>query len=250
MQRSTPENRPRIVLRSLILLTVGWLSTLGLPVQADTWKYSLDDAFQKRTDQTGRERHSIDSEIIDYYLNRIASHARSYPPSFESAAQRREVGLKLRLLIDVLGIVADDDSELMLRYAFAQSMGHNLDFEGSAAEAVGAFEKFLQAQPDDRRGNYRYGMFLASTKHGQRACPYLEQALAAGEEAARYTLGLLELQFGDREKGLRLLEQYTQNAPENIHARRMLTAAREGKLSFQKSQEPSTTDHPAKGASE
>ena len=33
----------------------------------------------------------------------------------------------------------------MLRYAFAQSMGHNLDFAGSAREAIRAFETLILA---------------------------------------------------------------------------------------------------------
>ncbi len=232
----------RIVLCGLILFGIAFQSALALPAHADPWKYSLEEALQVRTDQTGRERYSLDAEIIGYFLNRIASHARAYPPSFESDAQRQDVSHKLRLLIDVLGVVAANDPELMLRYAFAQSMGHNLDFANSAKEAIRAFETLLKADPGNRRANYHYGMFLASTAQSMRAFPYLEKALVAGEEDARYTLGLLELQHRDRDKGVRLLEQYTLDVPENSHALRMLEAAREGKLSFHQGWGPAAAE--------
>lgn len=232
----------RIALRSLALFGIAFQSGLALPVHADPWKYSLEEALQVRMDQAGRERYSLNREVIGYYLNRIASHARAYPPSFESDAQRRDVSHKLRRLIDVLGVVAANDPELMLRYAFAQSMGHNLDFADSASEAIRAFETLLKADPDDRRANYRYGMFLSSTAQSIQALPYLEKALEAGEEDARYTLGLLELEHRDRDRGLRLLERYTLNVPENLHALRMLVAAREGRLSFHQGSGPAAAE--------
>lgn len=234
--------RRRIVLPGLTLLGIAFQSALALPAHADPWKYSLEEALQVRTDQTGRERYSLNREVIGYYLSRIASHARAYPPSFESDAQRRDVSEKLRQLIDVLGVVAANHPELMLRYAFAQSMGHNLDFAGSAREAIRAFETLLKADPDHRRANYRYGMFLASTAQSMQAFPYLEKALEAGEEDARYTLALLELEHRDRDRGLRLLEQYTLNVPENLHALRMLAAAREGRLGFHQGSGPAAAE--------
>jgi predicted Zn-dependent protease len=234
--------RLRILLRCLTLLGIALQSGLALPAHADPWKYSLEEALQVRTDQAGRERYSLNQEVIGYYLNRIASHARAYPPSFESDAQRQDISHKLRQLVDVLGVVAANDPELMLRYAFAQSMGHNLDFASSAREAIRAFEALLKADPDDRRANYRYGMFLASTAQSMQAFPYLEKALKAGEEDARYTLGLLELQHRDRDRGLHLLEQYTRNVPENPHALRTLAAAREGRLSFHQDSAPAAAE--------
>ena len=61
---------------------------------------------------------------------------------------------------------------------------------------------------------------------------FLKKALALGEQHAQYTLGLIELEHGSRTEGLRMLEDYCAKYPENDHARDMLDAARENRLTF------------------
>jgi len=112
-------------------------------------------------------------------------------------------------------------------------LGHNLDFEGSSEKATDSFKKLLKIDPNNPQGNYLYGMFLSNTrKYHFDGVPYLEKALKLGVEDSRYTLGLLRVQQGRREEGLKLLKQYSEKNPQNDHVKRVIKAIESGDLKF------------------
>jgi predicted Zn-dependent protease len=136
-------------------------------------------------------------------------------------------------VFDTLAETESNEAGFLVRAGFAHSMGHNLDFEGSAKKADSLFRRLLRLHPKHPRGNYFYGMLLAGTRtRAFEGIPFLERALSLGEENASYTLGLLYVQKGDREKGLSFLRRYSKRNPDDAHAIRMIRAVEEDRVQF------------------
>ena len=223
--------KPIIIFTFLLLL-----STHG---SAEVWDYQLKDAMVEKVDEKGKKSHTIDMRVIDYYINRISTHAKEYPPKFKSKKEQDEVIDKLEQLIGLLEIIGENQQnnpEFIARAALANSMGHNVDLKGSAEKSGIYYKKLLRLTPDSPIANYHYGMFLSGTrKHHFDSIPYLEKALKLGQEDARYTLGLLYYQLGDKEKGMSMLRKYSLNNPKNKHVKKLIEAINSGKLKFESS---------------
>jgi tetratricopeptide (TPR) repeat protein len=204
---------------------------------ASDWKYDLSDALSKSENDEGIIQYSVNLEVIDYYIARIAEHAKEYPPRFKSEEEFNEVAEKLDKLIGVLAIVEENqqkNADFLLKSAFVQSMAHNINMKGAAKKAKEEFDKLLELEPDNIKGNYLYGMFLSGTqKYHFESIPYLEKAFALGETDAQYTLGLLYYQQGDKNKGLSYLREYAANNPEQERVKKVISAIESGKLKFQ-----------------
>jgi tetratricopeptide (TPR) repeat protein len=204
---------------------------------ASDWKYDLSDALSKSENDEGIIQYSVNLEVIDYYIARIAEHAKEYPPRFKSEEEFNEVAEKLDKLIGVLAIVEENqqkNADFLLKSAFVQSMAHNINMKGAAKKAKEEFDKLLELEPDNIKGNYLYGMFLSGTqKYHFESIPYLEKAFALGETDAQYTLGLLYYQQGDKNKGLSYLREYAANKPEQERVKKVISAIESGKLKFQ-----------------
>jgi len=64
---------------------------------------------------------------LDQSISEIDVHAKQYPPKFDSPLQRTELERKLRDLISILAKATKaypNDTELLFRQAYANSMGH------------------------------------------------------------------------------------------------------------------------------
>ena len=211
---------------------------LALPLAAisSDWKYELSDALSKSENATGITEYKVNMEVIDYYISRIAEHAKEYPPRFRSQEEFNDVAEKLEKLIGVLSIIGENqkqNAEFLLRSAFAQSMAHNINMRGAADKAKDDFDKLLKLEPDNIKGNYLDGMFLSGTqKYHFESIPYLEKAFTLGETDAQYTLGLLYYQQGDKGKGLRYLQEYAKNNPDQERVKKVISAIESGKLQF------------------
>lgn len=221
--------------------TIAFVLILLFPIlaKAEVWDYELRDAMVEKVDERGNKSHSVDMRVIDYYISRIAFYAKEYPPKFKNKEEQDEVINKLEQLIGLLEIIGENQQnnpEFLARAAFANSMGHNVDLEGAAEKSGAYYEKLLRITPESPIANYHYGMFLSGTrKYHFDSIPYLEKALKLGQEDARYTLGLLYYEQGEKEKGMLMLEKYSMDNPKNVHVKKIIEAINSGNLKFESS---------------
>jgi len=174
--------------------------------------------------------------LSDLYatLNEVAPHARSYPPTFSTAAERAHAEEHLKALLVQLDKISDrypDDKEILFIKGAANAMGHNLDYPGCAEKAMAAFERLLTIDPNNRRALYEYGGFLSGTTLLDKAIPYLDRAVQLGEERAHYTLALTYVKKGDLQKALPEFEAYLKFDPENVAVKQHIADIRSGKES-------------------
>ena len=96
------------------------------------------------------------------------------------------------------------------------------------------FERAIALNPENRRTNYLFGMFLAATRvHQLKSLPYLRKAYALGQKDALYTIGLMLVRKGEKEEGLRALEAYAKETSGiGTHPPPIIRAIKEGKLRF------------------
>ncbi len=192
------------------------------------------DAITRKVED-GTAKYSINFKIMDQVSDRIAIHAREYPPTFETPKQEKKIRNELKSILELLDILYTDelnDPNLLIRIGSFHSMGHNLDFPKSPEKAKAAFDKLLSIEPDNPKGNYLYGMFLSSTaKYQNDSIKFLKKALELGVQDAKYTLGLIHLKNGNSKIGISYLEDYSKQYPKS-RASMILKAHKEGKLKF------------------
>ena len=178
---------------------------------------------------------SIDPGRLQAFIASVEPSIRSYPPQFRDQAHRDEImALTQKVGTELINMdyASVSDPGLVTDVAHVLAMAHNLDFD-TARQAKQWFEAALAASPNDRRTNYLFGMFLVSTRtHFFESEPYLEAALALGEDDALYTLGLVALRKGDQDKALEMLTAYRDNNPDNQRVEQMIDAIEDGTLKF------------------
>ena len=171
---------------------------------------------------------------VDHSLDEIAPHAMNYPPKFDSETQRNQIVTKLKdviLLLDAASLQYPNDMEILFRKAFANGMGHNMDFPNCAETSIGAYEELLKRTPEDRRTNYSYGGFLAGTTLVQQSIKYLQKAIQLGESDAHYTLAFVYMKLHDTQSALPEFKEYLIINPDNKTAQKMVTEIETGKVS-------------------
>lgn len=185
---------------------------------------------------TGKQ-YGFNLTYLDQMLNDLALHAKDYPPRFDTPQDRERAVRDVKTLsgmLDALTRGPDPRLDLLARAGFLNSMGHNLDIPGAAEKASTIFGKLLAAAPADPQGNYLYGTFLAGTGRPREALPYLEKSLAAGIAAASYSLGMVHLALGEKQKALDNLEAYRQRIPHDEKLARLIDAVRNGKVEIRR----------------
>ncbi len=170
---------------------------------------------------------------IEKFLNDLAPHARNYPPHFDSEVQRDQLSNKLKDVLATLDAQSKNDSsnlDLLFRHAFANSMGHNLDFSGCAEKAISSYETLLEAKPQDGKVNFYFGAFLAGTTLLPKSVPYLRNAADLGVTDAHYTLAFVYLKQGDLQSALPEFKAYLKFEPDNETAKKMVSDIEGGRL--------------------
>jgi len=214
-----------------------WLLTvLVIESSAVHWKYDVKDALKQTVDQNNRTKASVDIKVIDYFIAKITPYARQYPPRFNDDKEKEDIRKKLyqlSMILDVLVRNEPDNIALLERAAFVNNMAHNTDIKGSHQKAAHYYERSLSIDPESQKMNYLYGMFLANTERTpHKSIIYLEKALKLGNGDARFTLGLLYVRQGKIEKGLKMLESYEKEHPDNQHVKKIIRAVKEKRLTF------------------
>ena len=176
---------------------------------------------------SGQKTYGLDMRYLDRMLGDLARYAGHYPPSFESPEQKQRAIQDLNTLSGMLSMLLKEgkpNPQILFRSAIANRMGHNLDIPGAAEKAEQQFQALLQAEPDNRQGNYRLGVFLAETGRLERSIPYLEKALALGVEEANYSLAMVYLGMENKDDAIARLEEYLKARPNDKSAQELITA--------------------------
>jgi tetratricopeptide (TPR) repeat protein len=177
----------------------------------------------------------LDPALVAKFVAWVEPSIKQYPPRFNDKAMQKQVTEATRHVVselDAADLSSSNNQELVTNAAFIYAMAYNIDL-GTAPKAKRTFELAIALNPDDRRANYLFGMFLASTKklHSD-ALRYLERADELGEKDAQFTIGLLLVEKGEKEKGLALLESYAKQHPESEHTRKVIESIKNGTLTF------------------
>ena len=195
--------------------------------------YDIRSIFSLTEAPGGQHSMTFNLPALDQILGDVGSHAELYPPHFDSGEDRQRAEQdvsEIAKLLDPLAGNFSANSEMLLRLGYLHTLGHNLDIAGSDKKAVDAFTALLARFPDVRRGNLRYGMFLATTTKVADAIPYLEKAKSLGVLAAEYTLGMAYAATGDRGKALDNLESYSKRVPGDENVVKIIDAIRTGNV--------------------
>jgi tetratricopeptide (TPR) repeat protein len=200
---------------------------------------SGDPADRKQAEATPPDDkyHALDVAYLDQMMDDLSIHAKNYPPRFDTPEDKQRAIKDATALSGVLDILLQDpatDPELLLRAAYVNSIGHNLDIPGTGNKADTIFTRLLEVTPSEPRANYAYGSFLAGAGRALDAVPYLEKALALGASDAAYGLGFAYLTLGNQEQALKYLEQYSKGQPGNADIERLIQAIKDGKLQLKR----------------
>jgi hypothetical protein len=195
--------------------------------------YDIRSIFSISEAADGQHSVTFNLPSLDHILDDVGAHAGTYPPHFDSIDDRQRAEHDVTGIASLLDPLADKfsrNTELLLRLGYLHTLGHNLDLAGSDKKAIAAFTALLALSPDDRRGNLRYGMFLAGTTKVADAIPYLEKAKSLGVLAADYPLGMAYIGLGNNAKALENLESYSRRVPGDENAVKIIDAIRRGNV--------------------
>jgi tetratricopeptide (TPR) repeat protein len=103
------------------------------------------------------------------------------------------------------------------RYSDAQlNLGSMLEAEGKLSDAITAYEQAFKSNPKDARPSFGIGRILVNQEKYEEGIQYLQRSLSTAdkesEPAYLYALGAAYTRAGDRENGLRYLEQARKRA--------------------------------------
>jgi predicted Zn-dependent protease len=189
------------------------------------------------TETAAGKTFGIDAAYLDQMVNDLASHAKNYPPKFDTAEDKARATNDVKVLAGMLEILVSKppiDNGLLLRAAFLNSLGHNLQVSGAADKANAMFQALIKATPTDLRANLMYGNFLGSAGKAKEALPYLEKALSLGANEAAYSIAVSNIALGNKTKAIESLELYLKGNPKDQTALRLLDAIRQGKIEVKK----------------
>lgn len=235
-----------------------WLATALSKLRPEKYKLEFEQGAEAGTtavkirvakvDTAGAAPKAVSEWAeIDAVLDRVAAHAKYYPPTFADAAERTKIEGELRTLLAKLAKALKkrtDEPALLFRDGFANAMGHNLDLRGCADRAMKSYTRLLALQPENGNAHFYYGGFLASTAaHQKQSIVHLRKALELGVTDAHYTLGFVLLSQGDKDGALEQLREYSRLNPGDEQAKKLIEHITKGEVRVMK-----TGDAPAKGA--
>jgi tetratricopeptide (TPR) repeat protein len=205
---------------SLLWFLVMWLNSS--PAFAQNF-YSLSDIVQDG---------KVSSEVVDYFLDQISSHTRSWPPKWDYPGQPEEVAAQLNTIINALELARETSAsnvDILWRLGLAYTYAYNLGIPGSPERANEIFQDLLFVNPDHPQGNLYYGAFLAGIAERVReSIPYLEKAARLGFDEALFMLGFVYVHLYDDNKALEYYRRYLGKHPDNEQARKLIEAIKKG----------------------
>jgi tetratricopeptide (TPR) repeat protein len=185
---------------------------LSFSLNAKEWVYAPDQIYKNLENTT-----EVNYEVLEYFVDEIGKHAKSYPPTFIDQKERKNVELILKDLIKKTSklIPLSGNENLVFYSALLNTMGYNLDIEKTGQTADLLFAYLIQESPKAEYYFY-YGGFLGSVPPMQeRAIPLLNKAIELGDTRAYYSLGFVYFSKGNNEKALENYKNYKKIDPNN-----------------------------------
>lgn len=175
----------------------------------------------------------IDPKRVGEFIAWAEPSIREYPPRFKDADQEKRINLSALLVtgeIKKLDPKTIKDATLLTNLGHILGMANNLDLP-TGEQAKLFFESALSMEPNSRRANYLFGMFLIATdKFHMESLPYLHKAYSLGEKDAQYSVGLLLCQKGSKAEGLLELAAYSKANPKNGQVKQVIKSIKDGTL--------------------
>lgn len=178
----------------------------------------------------------FDMKELDQRIESLAIHAASYPPKFDSEADKNRAHQDIIFLSDMLEPLVnakDPNPEILWRTGLISGMGYNMDMPGMSRTADAVFKKALELKPEHMLANYHYGIFLASRAEFKKAQYYFKEAQTLGHPDAEFSLGLTYLGLGEKTKALATLNSYQKKNP-NKNISRMINSIENAPIEIKK----------------
>jgi tetratricopeptide (TPR) repeat protein len=196
-------------------------------------RYDLHNALTTKTAGSGKQAYRVDVKLIDRVVDDLAAHAKDYPPQFRGQEEKSRAERDAKTLAAIFDKLTADkgaSAELLLKAAFVDGIAHNLDIPGAAEKAAQNYDRVLTRTPENPQANLNFGIFLAGVGKQKESLPYLEKALKLGLDDAKYTLGLVYMALGDKEKAIEFLEGYGKTHPQDPRPEVLIGAIKSGRV--------------------
>jgi tetratricopeptide (TPR) repeat protein len=211
------------------------LSCPGYLFAASYGNYDVRKIVSVREDVNGKKLASIDIGYLDKITSDLSTHAENYPPRFDTDEDKNKARKDIGQLVYILSVLEEGngDKEIMIRAAHIYSIAHNLDVQGAAEKAKNVYSQLISRYPDNSNIAYHYGVFLAGTGQLDESMPYLNKALSAGILNANFSIGMVYIAKGDKEKALTCLKKYIAANPKDVNASHIIEAIESGNVKVQ-----------------
>lgn len=181
---------------------------------------------------------TIDIQYLQDRIIELSKNAATYPTQFDSNEDKAKATQEVQVLLEVAKTMtetSDAPSTLYLSMQIAR-IGHNLDIPNAAEQAISYADRFIEQTPDDSTGYFFMGAFLSESGKITEGKPYLEKALALGNEAARWSIAMAYLFEGDEQAALKELAIYQKSFPNDVRAQQLIEAIQTGKIELNSTQ--------------
>lgn len=158
---------------------------------------------------------TIDLKYFQSRIQELSKPAGMYPTQFDSAEDHETAAKEALVLLEMAQVITENQKSPNNLFMAMQAgrIAHNLDIKGAAEQTVAYSTELIDLMPEDSSGYLFLGAFLAETGKFKEAKPYLDKALEMGNENARWSIALLYLFEGDKDKALEEFKIYQEKVP-------------------------------------
>jgi predicted Zn-dependent protease len=227
-------------MKCLTALSLFLLLAASLPLRAEEPPHV--------TSILAKDGKTPDPEKMQKFVDWVERAMVEYPTHFKSEEEKTAMVDAAEKVTDEIKAMDPEkmtDASTVVGLAYILGMAHNADLRtfGKAREF---YKRALVLDPESRRANYLYGMLLISTeRYHFDALPYLQKALALGEQDAQFSIAMLYYQKGDRGAAVREMEGYARARPKEPQIYDLVKQMKEGTLEFSKQKPPGPIEQQA-----
>lgn len=169
---------------------------------------------------------TIDLQYLQDRIAELSKNAGTYPTQFDSEDDQIAATKEAQVLLEIAKTMTDSSDEPSTLYLSMQiaRIGHNLNIKNAAEQAISYADRFIEKTPDDSTGYFFMGAFLSESGKIKEGRPYLDKALALGNEAARWSIAMSYLFEGNTEAALKELKLYQKSYPKDPRAKQLIEA--------------------------